>query len=131
MKAANVVGEGEQPIPLFHVERDRHALQAVDAQAPFFADFAVERAPLRLFDLAQQLGGLVDLQFTGGQLGKDFFFLHGLSTSTLGKNHLANKSQAVRGSPVQEMAREETKGQPARCEVGQADGEQLTDERRS
>jgi len=63
-ETADFVGEVEQALPLLDVKRHRHALQAVDTDAPLFADFAVERAPLRLL-VSEKLRRLVNTQLTG------------------------------------------------------------------
>ncbi len=64
---ANLVTEVEQSLPLFDVQRHRHALQAVHADRPFLADFAIEGAAFGLLDVGQQLRSFVDGQLAGSQ----------------------------------------------------------------
>jgi hypothetical protein len=80
-KLAQLVGKVKQAFPLLDAEGDGHSLQAVEADAAFAANLAVQRAPLGGL-VGKLLCGLIDRQYSGRHLSEDTLFLHTGSPET-------------------------------------------------
>jgi len=69
----NLVAEVEDSFPWFDVERNGHALAAIDAHGTVPADLALRPAPLFPFRLVRDLRRFLGADLAGGQCGEGLF----------------------------------------------------------